>query len=83
MKTIDISREEIMEIDPDFFEEEDTQPMLLMTVQDQLNASTSVAGFTARARAVAPAQEMHWTDRLELELDGVDLVDVIGVHVDA
>lgn len=83
MAIITISDEEARELmDMDFLDEEDTEPLLLMTVQEQLNSAESVAGFTAHAFALrpVPAEDMSWTDRLDLELDDVDLVDVIGVE---
>lgn len=69
MTTIFISQAE----HDDFMDEEDTQPMLFQTVQDQLNASQSVASFTAAAQARMPKEKpMHWTERLDIELGGME-----------
>lgn len=59
----------------DFLDEEDTTPMLLMTAQEQLNASESIAGFAATARSLTRSETKHWTERLDFELEGVNILD--------
>lgn len=64
---IELSAGDIIE----FADEDDTEPMLLMSVQEQVNAAHSVAAFTERA------ERMHWTERLDMSLDTADLVDMM------
>lgn len=84
MATILISEEDAKKLeDLDFLDEMDTDPFLLMTAQEQLNSAESVAGFTSHALSLRPVplEDPKWIDRLDLELDGVDLVDVIGLEL--
>lgn len=68
MATIFISQDELN----DFEDEQPTQPMLLMTVQKQINSSSSVAAFIARGQELqreAETVKQHWTERLGKALD--------------
>lgn len=81
MATIQISQREF----DDFMEEADTEPVLLLLVEDQINSAKSVAGsFAGKARSLAPdpteAVPLHWTERLLLDDDAiVDVTDEVEV----
>ncbi len=77
MATVYMSQSDIDE----FEDEADTTPDFLVTVQDQLNAAESVASFNARARADQRGERPHWTERLDSELEGIDVLDMMEGRV--
>ena len=75
MATIIITEEQY----DDFLSEEPTNPLMLLTVEKQINAATSVSAFTARAQELEQEYadvRQHWTERLENELDVVQVMDI-------
>lgn len=77
MKVHVISQRELDE----FEDEADTTPDILITVQNELNAAQSVASFNARARSNQRNERPHWTERLDSELEGIDVLDMVEGRV--
>jgi len=59
------------EYDDFMFDNEDTNPMILLTTQEQINSSNSLLSFIAQADSKAVKQ--HWCDSLSYMLDSAYL----------